>query len=50
MLSYQLVSRLTTFGLLTTFASFVGGATLCAALSARKAASAIESSSLRLSG
>lgn len=50
MLSYQLLSRLTTFGLLTTFASFVGGAALCAALSARAAASAIESSPLRLSG
>jgi hypothetical protein len=36
MLSYQLLSRLTAFGLLTTFTSFVGGAVLCAALSARK--------------
>ncbi len=47
MLSYQLLSRLTAFGLLTTFASFAGGAVLCAALSARKSAPAEAS---RLSG
>jgi hypothetical protein len=52
MLSYQLLSRLTAFGLLTTFGSFVGGAVMCAALSARKSpvVPAAESSGIRVNG